>query len=123
MKKLVIFLALMSCFTIVLVACQGSTPDAPNTVHMDSSAFLKSAITIKKGERVVMASDTSETHIITNGTWISGSQVPKQEKGAPQINQTINGGENYTTPPFNTAGTFLLFCTVHPGMNLTVIVK
>ena len=123
MKKFVLILAFMSCFTIVLVACQGSTPDAPNTVHMDSNTFLKTAITIKKGETVVLASDTSEVHIVTNGTWISGSQVPKHEAGAPTIDTTIQGGQNYTTPPFNTAGTFQLFCTVHPGMNLTVIVK
>ena len=122
MKKLIILLAIMSCLTIIFVACQ-SKPDAPNTVHMDANTFLKSAITIKKGDHVVLASDSSEVHIINNGSWISGSAVPKQEKGAPTINETVQGGQNYTTPPFNIAGTYHLYCTVHPGMELTVVVQ
>jgi plastocyanin len=123
MKRLIIFLALLGCFTIVLVACQNNTPDTPNTVHMDDNVFLKTALTIKKGQSVIMANDTSEIHIITNGSWISGSEDPKKEPGAPQIDETINGGQNYTTPPFTIAGTYHLFCTVHPGMQITVIVK
>ncbi|HEY4388978.1 MAG TPA: plastocyanin/azurin family copper-binding protein [Ktedonobacteraceae bacterium] len=122
MRKLIILLALMSCLTIVLVACQ-SKPDAPNTVHMDNNTFLKTSITIKKGEHVVLANNVSEIHIIANGEWISGSSVPKQEPGAPKLDETISGGQDYTTPPFNIAGTFHLYCTVHPGMELTVIVK
>jgi plastocyanin len=122
MKKLIILMAFMSCLTIILVACQ-SKPDAPNTVHMDTDTFLKSAITIKKGDHVAMENDSSEVHIINNGSWISGSAIPKKEAAAPLVNETIQGGQNYNTPPFNIAGTYHLYCTVHPGMELTVVVQ
>jgi len=46
-----------------------------------------------------MANDTSEIHVITNGSWISGSEDPKKEPGPHKLNATINGGQNYTTPP------------------------
>jgi len=80
-------------------------------------------LTIKKGQSVIMANDTSEIHVITNGSWISGSEDPKKEPGAPQINATINGGQNYTTPPFTIAGTYHLFLPRASGMQITVIVK
>ncbi len=58
MKRLIIFLALLSCLTILLVACQSNTtPDTPNTVHMDDSVFLTTAVTIKKGQNVIMKND------------------------------------------------------------------
>jgi plastocyanin len=111
---------------IVLITACGSTgsDNNPNTVHMNASNFDQSSITIKKGESLTLVSDSSAVHIIENGTWDNnGTQKPNIEPGAPKVDAQINGGDSKTFGPFNTAGTFQLYCTIHPGMNLTVIVK
>ncbi len=48
-----------------------------------------------------------------------------QENGAPVVNNMQFSGSDgsQTIGPFNTIGTFHLYCSVHPGMNLTVIVQ
>jgi plastocyanin len=128
-------ICLLVLLTIIVAAC-GSTDPATtgsstptsssdsNTVHMNDSNFEQPSITIKKGTSLTLINDSSAVHIIANGTWDSnGTPRGEQEKGAPTINTEMDGGADKTFGPFNTAGTFQLYCTVHPGMNLTVIVK
>ena len=131
----VLAICLLTILTVLIVACSnnttvtGSSPSTSsgdqNTVHMNDSNFAQSSITIKKGTSLTLINDTSAVHIIANGTWDSnGTPKANTEPGAPTINNTeIDGGVTMTFGPFNTAGTFQLYCTVHPGMNLTVIVK
>ncbi len=118
-------ISLLAILTVMIAAC--STTDSgnnPNTVHMSASNFDQSSITIKKGESLTLVSDTSAAHIIENGTWDNnGTPKPNIEEGAPKVDVQMNGGDSKTFGPFNTAGTFQLYCTIHPGMNLTVIVK
>ena len=85
--------------------------------------FLQSSITIKKGESITLVSDTPTPHQITNGSWSSGGIAqPTTEAGAPKVNVTVPGDSQQTIGPFTTAGTFHYYCTIHQGMNLTVIV-
>ncbi len=85
---------------------------------------MQTSITISKGQSLTLVDDASSTHIIANGNWVNGSAQPKQESGAPVVNNLqFNGNDSKTIGPFNTAGTFHLYCTVHQGMNLTVIVQ
>jgi plastocyanin len=118
-------ISLLAILTVMITAC--STTDSgnnPNTVHMSASTFDPSSITIKKGESLTLVSDTSAFHIIKNGTWDNnGTPRENREQDAPKVDAQINGGESKTFGPFNTAGTFQLYCPIHPGMNLTVIVK
>ena len=118
-------ICLLAILTVIISACSTTgSGNNPNTVHMTASTFDPSSITIKKGESLTLVSDTSSVHIIENGTW-DNNGTPKLniEKGAPKVDAQVNGGESKTFGPFNTAGTFQLYCTIHPGMNLTVIVK
>jgi plastocyanin len=90
---------------------------------MGQTNFLQSSITLHKGETLTLHDDVNSTHIITNGSWVNGIAHPKMESGIPSINQTFNGaGDSNSIGPLNTAGTFHLYCTVHPGMNLTIVV-
>ena len=90
---------------------------------MGGANFLESSITISKGQSINLIDDVAVLHIITNGTWNGSSQVLKAEAGAPTVNVTYNGNDSSMVGPFNTSGTFKLLCTVHPNMNLTVIVS
>lgn len=136
-KKVVSIFLLCCTLALTLVACGNSGPGnaagpgnssldggSGNTVHMNNMQFLQSSITIQKGESITLVADTAVPHIIANGTWQNGEAKPAKEPGAPEINGVqINGNSSSTLGPFNTAGTFQLYCTIHPGMNLTVIVQ
>ena len=91
---------------------------------MDDAQFMQPSITIKKGESITLAATTFTPHIISNGTWSSGKAAPAKESGAPEVKDIqINGNSSGNIGPFTTAGTFKLYCTIHSGMNLTVIVQ
>ena len=126
-KNLFALLVLGSVITLLLVACATTSADtssAPNQVHMNTSNFVSSSITIKKGERITLIDDTLVPHTIADGTWENGTAKPASEPGAPEVKDVqINGNSSETIGPFTAAGTFHLYCTIHSGMNLTVIVQ
>ena len=121
----------MGVLTIVFVACDGiagsGTPNSslPNAVHMTDSNFAQNSITITRGSKLTLINDTQQVHIIDNGTWGSdGLPHPKIEAGAPTITDaTFQDNTPQSFGPFNTPGTYQLYCTIHADMNLTVIVK
>jgi len=129
MKKIILSLVLLGMATILFVGCSGivgdsASGDSPNTVHMTDSTFGKSSITIAKGSKLTLVSDTSQAHIIENGTWGSdGLPHPKTELGAPVIDAQFLDNTPQSFGPFNTPGTYQFYCTIHSDMNLTVIVK
>jgi plastocyanin len=130
MKRLCALLAFCSIATLLLIACSStsSTASDPSTsgnqVHMSNTNFVQSSITIKKGERVTLIADTFIPHTIANGTWENGTPKPSKELAAPMINNvSVGGNSSETIGPFTRVGSFKLYCTVHPGMNLTVVVQ
>ena len=139
-KRWLAFLALSYLLTLVLLACGAAAPAAPagsgtaetatsaasgTEVHMNSAIFVQAEITIQKGQSVRLINDDPLTpHIIANGIWVNGIAKPTKEPNAPEVrNVQINGNAQATIGPFTTAGTFRFYCTIHPGMNLTVIVQ
>ena len=115
----------LSCIIIVLLAACGSAPNGPNPVHISGTKFVQSSITIKKGESITLINDDLfGSHSIANGTWVNNTARPVREAGAPSAdNVNIGGNSSITIGPFTTAGTFQLYCTVHAGMNLTIVVQ
>jgi plastocyanin len=136
-KKVVSIFLLCCAIALILVACGNSDPDSiggsgnsspdvgsGNTVHMNNMDFLQSSITIHRGESITLVADTFAPHRIANGTWQNGEAKPAKEPGAPELNGVmIDGNSSSTLGPFTTAGTFQLYCSIHPGMNLMVIVQ
>ena len=125
-KKLFLGLALFSILTVLLAACAiVDTANQANgpTVHMGGSTFIQTSITVKKGDMLNLVDDSSAQHIIVNGFWVNGAPKPGAESGAPSVNKTYNGNDSGAIDPFNTAGTFHFYCTIHQNMNLTVTVQ
>ena len=126
-KKLFAILGLCGVLTLILVACGATgtdTSSAPNQVHMNTTNFVQSSITIKKGERITLIDDALIPHTIANGTWENGRAKLEDEPGAPQVkDMQINSLGQSAIGPFTTAGTFHFYCTIHSGMNLTVVVQ
>ena len=125
-KKVLVGLVLFGILTTTIAACgiydQSNVPTGP-TVHMGNANFLQSSITISKGQSINLVDDVAVLHTIKNGMWNGTSQVLKAESGAPTVDVTLNGNDSSTVGPFNTSGTFKLLCTVHPNMDLTVVVS
>ncbi len=93
------------------------------TVHMGVSNFAQSNVTVPKGSKLMLIDDGSFPHILLNGLWENNSSHPATEAGAPSVQNVQVNGNSVEIGPFNTAGTFHIYCTIHPGMNLTVIVQ
>jgi hypothetical protein len=107
-KKIFAGLLLFGMFSVILAACAirdtGSTSNLP-TVHMGGTDFIQHSIAIPKGSMINLVDDAPS------------------EPGAPTVNLTFTGNDSAAIGPFNSAGKFLLYCTIHQNMNLTVIVQ
>ena len=102
----------------------GSGGCAGTTVHMSASNFVQTCANIPKGSKITLVDDVQVLHIISNGMWdSSGNQVTTKEPGAPTVSGVNISGGQTDIGPFNTAGTFHIYCSVHLNMNLTVNVK
>jgi len=129
MKKLIAILVALSLFTVLTAAsCGGSGGSAGSAgagVHMGETTFTQTSVTISKGSSLNLIEDVPVTHIISNGTWVNSVAKPAIEPGAPTVsNLQFNAfGQSMTVGPFNTAGNYQLYCSVHVNMNLTVVVE
>jgi len=131
-KKTGVILLLCSAALMLVVACSGiaggttgktSTSGSSNEVHMSAQTFVQSSITISKGSSLSLVDDVGVPHQIANGTWDNNTAQPLKEPNAPTVNVQLNGNDQQVIGPFATAGTYHLYCTLHPGMNLTVSVQ
>jgi plastocyanin len=130
MKKLIVILIAMSLITVLIAACgaSGSSSNSSGNgtgVHMGNTTFLQSSVTISKGSSLNLIDDVAVLHIVSNGSWVNGVAQPATEPGAPAVSnvQFNSAGQSMAVGPFNTAGTYHLYCSVHQNMNLTVIVQ
>jgi plastocyanin len=93
------------------------------TVHMSAGNFDTPTVTIIKGSKLLLVDDTSSLHILANGTWQGSTVSHEREPGAPLVNNVQVKGNSVEIGPFPVAGTYHIFCEVHQGMNLTIIVQ
>jgi len=130
LKKLIAILVALSVVTVLTAASCGGSGGGGGTgagtgVHMGETTFLQSSVTISKGSSLNLIDDVPVLHIIGNGSWVNNVTKPAREPDAPVVNnlQFNTAGQSMAVGPFNTTGTFHLYCSVHLNMNLTVIVQ
>jgi len=99
-----------------------STNGVP-TVHMSAGNFDQPSIMISKGSKLLLVDDVAVLHILANGSWQNGTPKREQELGAPTVDNVQVNGNHVELGPFATAGTYHIYCTLHPGMTLTIIVQ
>jgi plastocyanin len=93
------------------------------TVHLSAGSFSQSSVTISKGSKLLLVDDTSVAHDLFNGSWQSSTPEIQREASAPVVNNVLLNGNSATIGPFVTAGTYHILCTIHRGMELTIIVQ
>lgn len=100
-------------------SCASST-----TIELAGTDFVQHCVTVSAGATVTFddPSTTGGVHIIcagSDGKCVADSNAPS-DLAAPGF--TIQNGQQKQVT-FATAGTYKIACTVHPAMNMTVIVK
>ncbi len=104
-------------------AATATTVGGQPAVHMGISNFTQSTVTIAKGSKLVLVDDGTFHHNLSLGSWQNGQPLTEQQAGAPPVNNLDINGKNVEIGPFTTAGSYHIYCSLHRGMNLTVIVQ
>jgi hypothetical protein len=100
-----------------------ATTNGEPTVHLSPTAFVQNVVLVPKGSKLLLVDDGSYDHVLQNGFWQGTTPHNQGEPGAPTVqNKDINGG-SLEIGPFTTAGTYHLYCSLHVGMNLTIVVQ
>ena len=120
----------LGAFLVAVLVATTLQPSAGTTsvngtpaVHLGVGNFLQSRVTISKGSKLLLIDDGQFLHILRNGMWVNNTPRPGAEAGAPSVQNLNVNGNSVEIGPFNTAGTFHIYCTIHPGMNLTIVVQ
>ena len=101
-----------------------ANPNGEPVAHMAPDHFVQNVVLVPKGSKLLIVDDSSIEHVLQNGSWNSNG-TPQQgaEPGAPTLrNVEITGGSR-EIGPFPIAGVYHLYCTLHQGMNLTMVVQ
>jgi hypothetical protein len=116
-------IALIVAANPVGVAASTSANSTP-TVHIAGSNFLTNVVLVPKGSKLQIIDDDGIEHILDNGSWTPGGTPNTQaEAGAPTIQNIEVKNGSVEIGPFATAGIFHIYCTIHRGMNLTIVVQ
>ncbi len=101
-----------------------TNPNGEPVVHMAPDHFVQNVVLVPKGSKLLVVNDSSVEHILQNGAWdASGTPHAGAETGAPTMrNVDITGGSR-EIGPFSIAGVYHIYCTLHQGMNLTIVVQ
>ena len=124
--SLLLGLALLaSLLTACGTAANTGSSTQQNQVMMGATTFASNTISISKGQTITFTDDpaTGTMHTLVIGK----SGIADTEQGAPDFGgangETINPGQSWTTPPWDTPGTYNVTCIIHPAtMTLTVTV-
>lgn len=132
MKKFIIPAVSVLILAFVIAGCGksiGSTSPQGNSnctkVDMAATTFAQSSCTAKAGATIQFADPTATGgfHILcfgNNQTCVANPNGPTELNTAGGV--TFNAGDtkSYT---FAKPGTYVVTCTVHPSMNVTITVK
>lgn len=119
-------LIILSLVVTVIPQTAGASTSADGqpVVHMTASNFASNVVLVPKGSSLLIVNDSSVEHILLNGAWdTSGAPHPQSEPGAPTLHNVDITGGSAEIGPFATAGVYHIYCTLHPGMNLTIVVQ
>ena len=95
-------------------------PAPPNTVGMAFMDFSKDVVTLHTGDHLTLVNSSRNIHVVGPG---QSGQIVSAVRGEPLTGfHLMETNAVYTTGPWLTPGTYHVTCSVHPMMNLTVVV-
>jgi plastocyanin len=100
-----------------------ATDNGPAIVHTELATFAPNIVALHKGDTLTISADSAVQHNLMNGTWDAGNHpMPGVEPGAPIVHNLAINNNSVKIGPFTTPGTYHIYCTIHPGMVLTIVV-
>lgn len=113
---------------IVVIVPQTSAVSASSngepTIHMTANSFGQNVVLVPKGAKLLLVNDSSVEHLLQNGMWdANGTSHALVEPGAPILHSVEITSGSVEIGPFTTAGVYHIYCTIHRGMNLTILVQ
>jgi plastocyanin len=120
-----LLLVLFALALLAALAACGQGTAAPNEVSMVGADFTTTTLTISVGQAVHFTDPvgTGGMHVIclgAHGTCDKSAPGPQALQGD---GFTISAGDAPKDVIFDTAGTYKITCSIHPGMNLIVTVQ
>jgi plastocyanin len=95
-------------------------PAPPHTVGMSFMDFTQTVVTLHRGDKLTVVNSSRDIHSIGPG---QNGQIVSPVRGEPMTGYHLMGTNDvYTTGPWQTPGTYHVTCSIHPMMNLTVVV-
>ena len=112
--KIAALLCGISGFSVLAVAGEmtdtGSTGAGQSKIEIKDFAFIPQTITVKSGQRITWINHDEEPHTVVS--------VEKQFKKSPALDT-----DQEFTVVAGSPGTYSYFCSVHPKMTGTIVVK
>ena len=94
------------------------------TVHLKAATFAPDILALHSGATLRVIDDTPIPHTLSNGVWSADNHpVPGPERGAPIVSNVALNNNSVTIGPFSSPGAYHIYCTLHPGMTLTILVQ
>src|SRR6266516_5784241 len=101
-----------------------TNPNREPVVHMALDHFVQNVVLVPKGSKLLIVDDGSVEHVLQNGSWdANGTPHAGAEPGAPTLRNVDIAGGSREIGPFAIAGVYHIYCTLHQGMNLTIVVQ
>ena len=96
----------------------------PGQIGMTEEGYSVETVTIKVGEPLTFINNSHFLHVLTPGL----DAHTENQAGMPAMDDAYGThvsetGNVYTTQVWNTPGTYHLTCTLHPEMNIDVVVQ
>jgi hypothetical protein len=118
------FLVSLIVGTVPQTGAVSTGPKGEPAVHMTADHFAQNVVLVPKGANLLIVNDSSVEHILQNGAWdASGTPSSLVEPGAPTLHNVEITNGSREIGPFATAGVYHIYCSLHPGMNLTIVVQ
>lgn len=93
---------------------------APEILGMAHEAFSQNRVTVNCGQTLTLQNSSRFVHIIGPGE----DGLLSADKGNPVTRRVLTETDDvFTTAAWNTPGVHHLTCSVHPEMNVTVVVR
>jgi len=105
---------------VPVVIVTAPKPAPPQTVGMKFMDFTVDVVKVHVGDRLTFVNSSNNIHAIGPG---QDGQITSPVRGDPLTGFTmLETNAPYTTAPWLVPGKYYVTCSVHPMMNLTVVV-
>ena len=105
---------------VPVVIVTAPKPAPPHTVGMKFMDFTDDVVKVHVGDRLAFVNSSNNIHAIGPG---QNGQITSPVRGDPLAGFTmLETNAPYTTAPWLVPGKYYVTCSLHPMMNLTVVV-